>query len=177
MSQRRPSFMPEVREFSQADPRVVQRPEGIDALGTNPVTIRDIENGTRERYSDLQVTPGRYDEAFPLTAVPQLAAAGGTGAVLIEKDLGFTAHGLAVDNWTNQWLYEPNMKRFIPPYSGGWIYLIPRGYQMARVYLRAPAAYTLQVALAAEFVFLGWHEASLPPQSGIITTVKAVVTA
>lgn len=169
--------MPEVRSFSQADPRVVQRPEGLDGGGAEGVELRDVSAGRVTKYADMIVSPGKYDEAFPATALPQLLKGEGGFAVLIEKDLGFMCHALAVDNWTNQWLYDPNLKRFIPAYSGPWIIPAPRGFQIARLQLRAPAAYAPAAALANEFVYVGWHEAFLQPMNGLFTTVKTPVTA
>lgn len=86
-------------------------------------------------------------------------------------------HAFAIDNWTNQWLFEENAKRFIPAYSGPWIISVPRGFQTARLLLRAPAAFTPPAALAGEFCYCGWHEAYLPPMNGVTTLVKTPVTA
>lgn len=171
----RPAFLPETRQFSQADGRVVQRQEGISGPGDEGVESRDIRNGNLDRYADITITPGKYDESFPATATPQ-ASMGGV-VTLVEKDLGFMCHAVAVDNWTNQWLYEPNLKRFVPPYSGPWIISAPRGFQMARLQLKAPVAFAPAGAVAGEFVYIGWHEAYLSPMNGISTTVKTPVTA
>lgn len=157
--------LPQNRQFSQADPRVQQRPEGLDALDAKGVIASDVPNQLIERYAEMQATPGRWDEHFGLTTLPMVVEYG--RGILIEKDLGFIANSFCVDNWTNQWLYEPNLKRFIPPYSGGWIFPIPNGYQKGRVELRSPAAFTLPAALVNEFAWLGWHEATLPPATGV----------
>jgi hypothetical protein len=161
---RRPSFMPEVREFSQADPRVVQRPEGIDALGTNPVTVRDVENGTRERYSDLQVSPGSWWESWLFTNV-STKIAGLT--VLCDSPLGFPAHSVLVDNWTNQWIRIDGVRRVIGPYSGGWVLNNMSGMQTARVELQTPSPQITQPAvIAGEYVWVGFAEALLQPATG-----------
>lgn len=170
----RPRWMPETRQFSQLDPRIQQRPEGLDSIGAEGVIPSDKKDGNIEKYSELQISPGRWDEAFGLTASPQGTESG--RSILIEKDLAFIVNSFLCDNWTNQWLYEPNLKRYIPPYSGGWIFLIPNGYQKARVELRAPAQYIQPVAIAGEFTWMGWHEAVLPPSTGILFTNPANIS-
>jgi hypothetical protein len=174
---KRPMWMPQIREFSQADQRVVQRPEGLDGGGAEAVERTDPGAGRVVRYAEMQASPGRFDEAWALTNTPQLAAAGGV-TILIEKDLAFPAHSVLIDNWTNQWLNDANLRRFIPPYSGGWVLIAPKGYQQARILLKAPSAsYTPAGVIAGEFVWVGWHEAVLPPATGVITLTKTPVVA
>ena len=174
---RRPSFMPEVREFSQADPRVVQRPEGLDADGKDLRAIDLRVGGDAQRYAEIQASPARYDEVWGSPASPQLALAGGV-VILAEKDLGFPAHSVMFDNWTNQWLYDENLRRSIPPYSGGWTLMAPKGYQKCRITLRLPSpAYAPAAAIASEYAWIGFSEAVLPPQTGIVILTKTPVVA
>jgi hypothetical protein len=177
MSQRHPSFMPEAREFSQADARIVQRPEGLDADGKG-IKPSDLKPGGNARmYAEIQATPGRFDELWASPALPQLALAGGV-VILAEKDLGFMAHTVLVDNWTNQWLYDENLRRQIPPYSGGWVLTAYKGYQKCRVTLKTPsAAYAPAAALAGENVWYAFAEAVLPPMTGIVVLTKTPVVA
>jgi hypothetical protein len=171
----RPQWMPQARQFSQADPRVEQRPEGLDS-NDFPVEITDIRSGRVLKYADVQASPGRWDEHWAQTTQPVQNA--GARITLVEKDLGFICNSFCCDNWTNQWLYEENLKRYIMPYSGGWILPAPNGYQMARVTLKVPStAFTLQAAIVGETVWMGWHEAFLPPATGISTLTKNAVTA
>jgi len=160
-----PSFMPQTREFSQADSRVVQRPEGLDSLGTNPVTPRDVENGTRERYADLQVSPGSWWEEFlPTNASITL----GGQIILCDSPLGFPAHSVMVDNWTNQYIRIDGVRRTIGPYSYGWVLNNMSGVQTAKVELRSPSPSIAQLAVVAgEYVWIGFAEAVLQPATGI----------
>lgn len=174
---KRPSFMPETREFSQADERVVQRPEGLDADGEG-MQPRDLQpGGNARRYSEMQVSPGRFDEVWASPVLPQGTLSGGV-IILAEKDLGFMCHSVMVDNWTNQWLWDENLRRQIPPYSGGWVLTAYKGYQKARITLKTPsAAYAPAAALAGEYAWLGFTEAVLPPQTGIVVLTKTPVVA
>jgi hypothetical protein len=162
---KRASWMPQVRSFSQADPRVVQRPEGINSIGDNPVELRDTENGTLERYADVQVSPGGWWEGwFPTNAT---ITVGGT-TTLCDSPLGFPAHTVLVDNWTNQWLLIDGIRRYIPPYTGGWVINAVSGTQIARVELEVPSTAVTEIAaLGGEYVWVGFAEASLQPSTGI----------
>ena len=104
----RPGWMPQARQFSQADPHVVQRPDGLDAIGTEGIQPRDVREGRIERYSPLQVSPGRFDDGYAFTNAPQGNAGG--EVVLFEKDLDFIANTFLVDNWTNQWLWATHAR-------------------------------------------------------------------
>jgi hypothetical protein len=174
---KRPSFMPEVREFSQADARVVQRPEGLDANGEGMRGIDLLPGGLAHRYAEIQASPGRYDEIWGSPALPQGTLAGGV-VILAEKDLAFPAHSFLCDNWTNQWLYDENLRRSIPPYSGGWVLMAPKGYQKCRITLRLPSpAYAPAAAIAGEYAWVGFAEAVLPPMTGIVVLTKTPVVA
>lgn len=170
---RRPDFMPQVRQFSQGDERVVQRPEGLDGPGDEDINRHDP--GGIVRYAEIQASPGRFDETWASPILPQAPSAGGV-VILVEKDLGFMCHSVLFDNWTNQWLYDENLRREIPPYSGGWVLMAPKGYQKARITLKTPsAAYAPAAALAGEYAWIGWHEAVLPPSVGIVVLTKTPV--
>lgn len=170
----RPSYLPETRSFSQADPHIVQRPEGLDGGGADGVKPTDPTNGRVDRYAEVQVTPGRFEDGYAYTNQP--ASSFGGEIILFEKDIGWNANSFLVDNWTNQWLNEPNMRRFIPPYSGGWVIASPKAFQKLRILLKAPSAtYTPAAVIAGEFVWFGWHESYLPPNTGIIDRTKAPV--
>lgn len=176
---RRPAWLPQIRQFSQKDMNTIQRPEGLDSNGAEPITPRDVAAGNVERYSTLQVSPARLEEFYAYTA----AGAGSLGPVFssggevvaYEKDCGFNIAAVMIDNWTNQWLYLPDLRRFVPAYSGGWVFSAFKQFQKIKVQLRAPSAFAPAAALAGEFIWGGASEAFLPPQTGIITTVKAPV--
>lgn len=175
-SRSKPQWLPEIRQFAQKDFNTVQRPEGLDA-GDNGVERKDVPAGQVERYASIQVSPGRVDEAYAYTAAGSLGPVfSGQGEVVAwEKDLGFPAATVLIDNWTNQWLYLPDFRRFVPPYSGGWVFSAFKQSQRLKVLLKAPVAYAPAAAIAGEFMWIGAMEAFMPPQTGIITTVKAPV--
>lgn len=162
----KPLWLPEVRQFSQQQDNVVQRPQGVDAVGVEGLKTEDIVNRNLELYAEMQASPGRMDDLWAFPINPQ--ALYGGEVILVEKDLAFTANTLLVDNWTNQWLFEPNLRRYIPPYSGGWVISSPKGFQKIKMLVRAPVTFTPAAALANEFVWIGYHEAYLPPLTGII---------
>jgi hypothetical protein len=175
----KPGWLPETRQFSQKDFNVVQRPEGLGGNGAEGVEPRDVRDQEVIRYAPVQVSPGRFDETYAYTAAGALGPVFNAQAnvILYEKDLDFPAASVMIDNWTNQWLYIPDFRRYVPPYSGGWVYTAPKQTQIFRVQLKAPPAFAPAAAIAGEFVWLGFSEAFLPPQTGIITTVKTPVTA
>jgi hypothetical protein len=176
----RPAWLPEVRQYSQNDFNTVQRPEGLSGPGNDGVQVRDVVEDRVQKYSGIQISPGRTDESFGYTAAGALGpllTAGGE-VVLWEKDLGFPAATICVDNWTNQWLSFPDFRRYIPPYSGGWVFNAFKQTQRMKILLKAPSAsYAPAAAIAGEFVWFGWMEAFMPPQTGVITTVKTPVVA
>jgi hypothetical protein len=170
----RPNFFPQTREFSLSQEDIVQRPEGLDSNGAIGVKPEDARTGRVEKYADIQVSPGKFEDVSVYPINPQSNFGG--EVVLWEKDLGFPANSLLIDNWTNQWLYEPNLRRFIPPYSGGWVFSSPKGFQKLRILAKAPSAsYAPAAAIAGEFAWVGWHESFLTPQTGIIDRAKTPV--
>jgi hypothetical protein len=163
---KRPSFMPEVREFSQADARVIQRPEGLDAGGEGMRAADLLPEGRASRYAEIQASPGGWWEGSFST----IASISIGGVILLcDSGLGFPAHSILVDNWTNQWLYIDAVRRFIPPYTGGWVLNAVSGTQQARIQLLDPSGAGInQLAIiAGEYVWVGFAEAMIPAATGV----------
>lgn len=158
--------------FSQADPRVVQRPFGIDQPGPEPVV--PAQGSKLEQYSPPRVTPGKFDENWIATNNSVIV---GGSILLLDKDLGFNCHTVLVDNWTNQWLRVDGVRRSVPPYSGGWVFNAVSGMQQGRVELKAPSTAIAQLApVAGEYVWIGFAEAVLSPNGGTsVSTTTAPV--
>lgn len=171
---KRPSFLPEVRQFSQADPRIVQRPEGLTGIaGGEGIKPEDIFNDTVTKYAEMQASPGGWweGEFYPAQAFNE-----GGISVLCDSPLGFNAKSVLIDNWTNQWLRIEAVRRNVPPYSGGWVFNIHAACQTMRVAVKVPnASYAPAAAIVSEYVWVGVSEAVLPPATGVITTVKTPV--
>lgn len=147
--------------FSQQDPRIVQRQPGEDAPGPEGV----VPGRPVERYAPTRATPGKFDENWVPTN--QSASIGGN-TLLIDKDLGFMAHTVLVDNWTNQWLKIDGIRRSVPPYTGGWVFNSVQGVQQGRVALAVPSTQmTSAGVLAGEYVWVAFAEAVLPPSNGV----------
>jgi hypothetical protein len=88
------------------------------------------------------------------------------------RQLNFTAHSVQVDNYSNQWIFFPSGRRFIPPGSVGWIVLILPGAELAQWVQQAPGAHAAgTVGAATDVVLTVWHEAMLPPAVGVNLTV------
>lgn len=167
---RKPLLQPTEEEklFSQSDLHHIQRPAGVRGAVSR-------QDKTLQEYSGPRVTPAGWKEVWIFTV-----AAGAPQSFPFEEGLEFDAHSFLVDNWTNQWLYEDNLKRGVPPYSGGWVFTIPSAAQKASVRLRVPGPSTVYVpaaAIAGEYAWCAWSEAFLPPQTGIIDRTKAPVVA
>jgi hypothetical protein len=159
----------EEKLFSQADLHHVQRPAGV--RGAFERSGADLPEGGI--YSSPRVTPASWKEIYAFTV-----GAGSPQPFPVEEALGFIARTFLCDNYSNQWVFEENMKRAIPPYSFGWVLNMPSGGTKAFARLKVPsAAYVPAAAIAGEYAYMAWTDAFLPPMAGIIDRVKAPVVA
>jgi hypothetical protein len=92
---------------------------------------------------------------------------------LPSHQLNFIAKSVQVDNYSNQWQFLPSVRRWVPPASVGWIFVIVPGAITAQIVAASPpgthAAGT--VGAAGDPVVSVWHELFLTPTGGVVLTV------
>lgn len=144
-------------QFSQLDDHVVQRPNSFEERTI--YELRSIAADMR-RYTDSQATPaGFFDVDFYI--------GGNIEPLPIERDLGFVAHALLVDNITSQWVFCDSVRRYFPPYTVGWVVPIPSGAQKAHLRVLQPLGTKAYPAVTGEHGWAGFSEAYLKPAVGI----------
>lgn len=164
------------QQFFPSDVRVTDHPTAYDSETLLRLSERMVGLATAfNRYREEQLSPGSVFDTWvqPSTAAG-LSASG--GLLLIDHDLGFPAHSVAVDNPTSQWLYVEPCNRVIPPYTLGWVLpVISGGAQNARVLSRTPPGLSALTAVAGEMAYVAWHEAHLRPSAGMSVQPAQVV--
>lgn len=150
--------------FEQWDPDGdTQRRQNGQEVGYVPTIVRAPPQLPRPdqhpRASDFE--PRGYEAFF------------GVGNVgLPGHQLNFIAKSVQVDNYSNQWLFLPSARRWIPPATVGWILLIIPGASVAQWNPGAPGAHAQgAVGVATDPVVTVWHEVFLPPMAGIALAV------
>jgi hypothetical protein len=146
-------------QFSQADPRVVQVAATFEvAAGKIGKAAEDLR-----RYADVRAKPGNFVERF---ARPDLTVATG---VVFEEDLGYPVHSVMLDNPTFAWLLLEVNRRWIPPYTLGWVIPVFAGSPVIRVTLGPPpGGFANNGTKTGQFVYLGFSESFLPPMTGFL---------
>lgn len=91
---------------------------------------------------------------------------------LPSRQLNFVCKSVQVDNYSNQWLFLPGARRWIPPGTVGWILVIIPGTNVAQWLPQAPGSHAQgSVGAAGDPVVSVWHELYLAPMAGIALTV------
>jgi len=91
---------------------------------------------------------------------------------LPSHQLNFIAKSVQVDNYSNQWLFMPSARRWIPPATVGWVLTIIPGASVAQFYAQAPGSHANgTVGQASDPVVTVWHELYLASSSGVALTV------
>lgn len=85
---------------------------------------------------------------------------------LVSHGLAFYAGAMIVDNPTNQWLWEPDSNRFIPPFFGGVVISLT-GIQVVSLENRAPIGITQPPAIAGQVSSVKFSEADFPDSPGL----------
>jgi len=83
----------------------------------------------------------------------------------LSSTLAFPAHAVIVDNLTNQWLWFPSARRWVPPYIFGVVLPLYQATEIAEYRLGAPATFTQGALHATQYVCTVWTAAmqSLAP--------------
>jgi hypothetical protein len=158
-----------MRYVPQADVRVVDKAasfdsEGMFTLSQRMAGLADAIN----QYREEAFTPGNVWDQWVDPSASAGPATTGTGTSLLDHDLGFPCHSVAVDNPASQWIWIEPCNRWVPPYTMGWVYAVTAaGSQNARVSVRQPPGLKAYTLVATERLYVAFHEASLRPQSGM----------
>lgn len=84
----------------------------------------------------------------------------------LEEELGFIAHSIIIDNPTPQWLFLPNVWRFVGPNGLGIVMNIPSGSQKAHVLFQSPPGIAQPGGQAGAAATVQWVEAIMFPSPG-----------
>lgn len=85
---------------------------------------------------------------------------------LSQLQLGMLAHGVIVDNNTNQWLKIGSRSRFAPPYTMGVVMWLA-GVQTEAITLAAPTGVSVAPVIAGEFIAVTFLDAELGDNAGV----------
>lgn len=156
------AHMPKIEEWD---------PEGdieVPLVGTDALYVPTIVRAPPQLPRPEQ-HPQRLD--FPPRGIEAFFVAANVG-LSPGRQLNFTAHSVQVDNYSNQWIFFPSARRFIPPATVGWILLVMPGAEVAQWIQQAPGAHAQgAVGAATDYVVTVWHEAYLPPMVGVALSV------
>lgn len=132
-------------------------------VGYVPAVVRaPPQLPTPEQHPVRQHFPPRGIKAFFDTAQ----------ADRMPSSLGFVAHAVQVDNFSNQWLWFPSARRWLPPSYFGFILAIVDGTEVAEWHIQIPAGHAAgTVGTPASPVVTVWFEAYLAPSGGNAMTV------
>lgn len=88
------------------------------------------------------------------------------------SSLGFVAHSVQLDNFTNLWLWLPSARRFVPPCMFSVVLQIIDGTSVAEWHVQIPPGHAAgALGTAASGVVTVWYEDYLPAESGINITI------
>jgi hypothetical protein len=155
--------------YVPSDVRVVDKATAFDSpdmltLGRRLADLSDSINQYRQEI----LAPGNVWDQWVDPSASVGPATAGSGVVLLDHDLGFPCHSIAVDNASSQWLWVEPANRWVAPYSLGWVYAVTAaGAQNARVSVRQPPGLKAYTLVPTERFYVAFHEASLRPQSGM----------
>lgn len=91
---------------------------------------------------------------------------------LASHQLSFIAKSVQVDNYSNQWQFLPSCRKWVPPGSVGWIYVLVPGVLVAQIVVSAPGGHAAgAIGAATDPVVTVWHEVYLQPSTGVALTV------
>lgn len=90
----------------------------------------------------------------------------------IDAQLGFLAHGVMVDNLTNQWMCIPALSKYIPPNTLNASIKITEGMQRARIIWEAPAGTTQGNGPAGSFAVVRFVEQPIEQSAGFSNTAQ-----
>lgn len=84
----------------------------------------------------------------------------------LHSSLAFPCHAVIVDNYTNQWLWFPSARRFVPPYFFGVVLPLFQGTELAEYLFQAPATFTQPATRPTQYVLTVWTAAMQYASSG-----------
>lgn len=91
---------------------------------------------------------------------------------LPSRQLNFIAKSVQVDNYSNQWQFLPSCRKWVPPATVGWIYVLIPGVLVAQIVVSAPGGHAAgTVGAATDPVVSVWHEVFLASSTGVALTV------
>lgn len=141
---------------------VLLPPSGAEVLYVPPIVAVPPQLPTPEQHPKREHFPARGLKAFFDTAAADRNS----------SQLGFVAHSVQVDNFSNQWLWFPSARRWIPPSYFGFVLAIVDGTEVAEWHVQIPVGHANgTVGTAASPVVTVWFEAYLAPQAGNVMTV------
>src|SRR5215831_14290638 len=93
------------QRFFPSDVRVTEHPPGFDSeiLFTLSQRIGDLSIAFN-RYREEQLSPGNVWDTWVDPSVSAGPNPRGVGTLLLDHDLGFPCHSVAIDNPASQWL-------------------------------------------------------------------------
>lgn len=95
------------------------------------------------------------------------------GVTILEKQLGFMARGVVVDNLTNQWIFIREAFVWVPPYVTGRSTPIT-GAQKVTVLFQTPVGFTQPTTIAGQSAYIRFTENSQPSAPGVSVAPSVV---
>lgn len=127
-----------------------------------PIVVAPPQYPLPEQHPQRKDFPARGIKAFFDTAAQDRAY----------SSLGFPAHSVQVDNLSNQWLWFPSARRYMPPSTFGFVLQIVDGTEVAEWHVQIPPGHAAgTVGTVASPVITVWFEDYFPACSGIAVTV------
>jgi hypothetical protein len=84
----------------------------------------------------------------------------------LHVSLAFPCHSVIVDNYTNQWLWFPSARRWVPPYLFGVILPLLQATGVAEYLIQAPPTFTQAALHATQYITTEWTAQLLQPSAG-----------
>lgn len=154
-----------VPKFEEWDPEgdITAALMSTDALYVPTIVRAPPQLPRPEQHPKREDFPPRGIEAFFVPA---------NVGLLPGRQLNFTARSVQIDNYSNQWIFLPSARRWIPPATIGWILPIMPGASLASWQQQAPGGHAAgTVGAPSDPVVSVWHEAFLPPMVGVSLSV------
>lgn len=155
-------------EGSSAAPGVVRLASTAIMEDVRDVAGRTQAHSERSPYRSSAFVPGQTETID----FPQFGAI--TATTRDDRELGFPAHSVIIDNPTKLWIYVPAAQRFACPGLTGAVWQIPKAATKAEIITRAPQGVVQAAVGTATQATLTFCEAWLMPTPGIISNAGGV---
>jgi hypothetical protein len=130
---------------------------GAEIAYAPPIVIAPPQLPVPESHPQRQQFPARALKAFFDTGAADRQP----------SQLGFVAHSIQVDNLSNQWLWFPSARRFVPPSMFSVVLQVVDGCSSAEWHVQIPTGHAAgTVGTASGPVISVWFEDYFPASSG-----------